>query len=278
MDRTGSARIRHPGVEMRVCLGERGTTWARVIPAPAGGDTVLALHGWSLTADANWSSSYEGLSRAFGVVAIDHRNHGQGIRSESFSLEDCADDAAALIGRLGLGPVWVVGYSMGGSIGMLLAQRHPDMVLGVVLCATAAHFGHNEVQRLGLSCLGDLGDLGHKSLHALAVHFDGRLAGMAAALDEATRIAMVAKGLAAFDARPWVGSLACPATVIRTTHDHLVPPTDQADLAHLLHAPIIDVAAGHATALVSSDFSCALAAALQEMVGEYVTAARSAAA
>ena len=48
-------------------------------------------------------------------MALDHRGHGRGIRSRRpFRLEDCADDAAALIDELGLGPVTAVGYSMGG--------------------------------------------------------------------------------------------------------------------------------------------------------------------
>ena len=64
--------------------------------------------------------------RQFNVVALDHRGHGRGLQSdEPFRLADCADDVAALVDELGLGPVIVVGYSMGGPIAQLLWRRHP---------------------------------------------------------------------------------------------------------------------------------------------------------
>ena len=37
-------------------------------------------------------------------------------------------------------PVVVVGYSMGGPVAQLLWQRHPDLVAGLVLCATSDRF------------------------------------------------------------------------------------------------------------------------------------------
>ena len=72
------------------------------------------------------------------MIALDLRGHGRGMRSaEPFTLEDCADDAAALLGQLGTGPVIVVGYSMGGPVGLLLARRHPGTVAALVMQATA---------------------------------------------------------------------------------------------------------------------------------------------
>ncbi len=49
-----------------------------------------------------------------------------------------ADDYAALIRRLGLGPVRVVGISMGGAIAQELAFRHPALVRSLVLACTWA--------------------------------------------------------------------------------------------------------------------------------------------
>jgi len=58
--------------------------------------------------------------------------------AEPFTLEDCADDAAALLDQLGADRVIVVGYSMGGGpVGMLLARRHPARVKALVMQATA---------------------------------------------------------------------------------------------------------------------------------------------
>jgi pimeloyl-ACP methyl ester carboxylesterase len=41
----------------------------------------------------------------------------------------------------------VIGYSMGGPIGQLLWRRRPDLVRGLVLCATSATYSHNLVYR-----------------------------------------------------------------------------------------------------------------------------------
>jgi pimeloyl-ACP methyl ester carboxylesterase len=102
------------------------------------GPTLLLLHGWTASADLQWFTAYDALAAEYPFIAIDHRGHGRGIRSdEAFTLEDAADDAAALVRQLGVGPVVTVGYSMGGPISLLLAQRHPELVSAMVLEATS---------------------------------------------------------------------------------------------------------------------------------------------
>src|SRR5437016_3568619 len=130
----------------------RGRCRVRRIRGPHSAPTVLLLHGWTSTADLNWGASYAALSEHVNVVAVDQRGHGRGIRG-AFSLEACADDAAALIEVLGTGPVIAVGYSMGGPVAMLLCRRHPELVHGMVLCATASHFAVTSLEQLALSAL-----------------------------------------------------------------------------------------------------------------------------
>ncbi len=61
---------------------------------------VLLLHGWTVSADLNFFAVYDELAARHRVIALDHRGHGRGMRPRTpFSLEDCADDAAALLGR-----------------------------------------------------------------------------------------------------------------------------------------------------------------------------------
>jgi len=140
-------------------LPGRGTTFVREMPGP-GGDapTLLLLHGWTATADLNWFGVYEELGRHFRVIALDHRGHGQGIRTRRpFRLADCADDAACLLNELGVKSAIPVGYSMGGPIALLMWRRHRPAVDGLVLCATAGSFRHSRAERmafLGLTGLG----------------------------------------------------------------------------------------------------------------------------
>lgn len=73
----------------------------------------------------------------FKVLTYDHRNTGQStIRDEPCTMEDYADDAAALLqtvlpDRL---PVYVLGVSFGGMVAQHLALRHPSLVKKLVLC------------------------------------------------------------------------------------------------------------------------------------------------
>src|SRR3982075_2325912 len=108
-------------------------------PESARRGTVLLLHGWMFPSDLNWITCYGPLRDAgYRVIAVDHRGHGRGIRTTApFRLADCGDDAGALCSKLGVERVVVVGYSMGGAIAQLFAQRNTDITEGADLCATS---------------------------------------------------------------------------------------------------------------------------------------------
>lgn len=210
------------GVVTRVDLAGRGTMTVRRVGLR--GSPVVLLHGWGATADLNFNSVYSTLGQRWRVVAPDHRGHGGGIRSEKpFSLIDCADDVAHLIRHLNLAPVTALGYSMGGPIAMLLADRHPELVTGLVLCATASHFGNNRLRRAALSGLGAAGLLCRslpESIRTIGHH-----------IPDVTNIVQAGGELAAFEATRWLDRLRLPTAVVVTANDHLVPPSDQAMLA-----------------------------------------------
>src|SRR5690625_3626698 len=135
-----------------------GELFYRDAPGPdPSAPTILLLHGWMFPADLHWFSSYEPLSAVGREIALDHRGHGRGTRpARPFRLEDVADDAAALLRTLDTGPAIVVGYSMGGPITQLLWRRHPELVRGVVCCATAATFSGTLSERLVWRAMGTL--------------------------------------------------------------------------------------------------------------------------
>ena len=132
-----------------VWLPGRGQTFVRELAGPPGAPVLVLLHGWTATADLNWYACFEPLADHFRVLALDHRGHGRGIRSvEPFRLEQCADDVAALARQLDIPRLIPVGYSMGGPIAQLLWQRHPELVEGLVLCATSCTFTGSVRERL----------------------------------------------------------------------------------------------------------------------------------
>ena len=68
----------------------------------------------------------------------DLRGHGRGMRSDKpLTLELMADDVADLVRHLGLGPVVLVGYSLCGSVSLLVGKHHRSLVKGLVLISTA---------------------------------------------------------------------------------------------------------------------------------------------
>jgi len=93
---------------------------------------LLLVHGWG--ADGrDWSAHVEALTSRHRVIVPDLRGHGRSeVPEHDNTPHAMADDLAALVTRLGTGPVVAVGHSMGGQVVNLLAVRHPHLVQSVV--------------------------------------------------------------------------------------------------------------------------------------------------
>ncbi|MFC6931430.1 alpha/beta fold hydrolase [Actinomadura yumaensis] len=88
---------------------------------------------------AMWLGQREGLADRFRVITPDLRGFGGSVLgADEPSVDAMADDVARLFRRLGVPRAVVCGLSMGGYVAMALCRRHPELVLGVVLCATRA--------------------------------------------------------------------------------------------------------------------------------------------
>jgi 3-oxoadipate enol-lactonase len=227
-----------------VTLPGRGTTFIREVAGPPGAPTVILLHGWTVTADLNWFSSYAPLAGRFRVLALDQRGHGRGIRSwRPFRLEDCADDVAALAQLTGTDRAIVIGYSMGGPVAQLVWRRHPELVEGLVLCATSARFVRDPGERLLFASLMGLSVAARLTPAVLSRQVAGsftrrRLNGTSlgwavAELDRNDPAAVLQAGAAigSYDAQAWIGSIDVPTAVVVTTEDRVVDPRHQIALA-----------------------------------------------
>jgi 3-oxoadipate enol-lactonase len=259
-----------------VLVPDRGEFFLR----DTGGDgaVVLLLHGWMVSADLNWCGAYDELADAgYRVLAIDHRGHGRGLRAMSpFRLSDCAADAAAVLRRLGTGPVTVVGYSMGGVIAQLMARDHRDVVSGLVLSATCQHFQDPQTRRVWrwMGAMGLTLGLAPRQVYTASFRYQGiRLdARTTWWLSELMRhqsrdVAEAGRELGRFDSRPWLHAMErIPAAVVMTTRDTAVPPVKQRELAAALGARVYEAAIDHLEVVDRADeYNPALLSAVAEV-------------
>jgi 3-oxoadipate enol-lactonase len=101
------------------------------------GPPLLLIMGMSGTA-LHWGEPFlEPLRRDFDVIAYDHRGVGASQRLDGpITIRELAEDAAGLLGALGLDSAHVMGISMGGMVAQELALRHPQMIRTVTLGCT----------------------------------------------------------------------------------------------------------------------------------------------
>jgi pimeloyl-ACP methyl ester carboxylesterase len=210
------------------------------------------LHGWMASGGLNWFRVFEALGEHFSIVAVDMRGHGRGIRNgRRFRLADCADDAAATLDELGIGPVIAVGYSLGGPVAQLLWRRHPDKVEGLVLCSTAHRLMPGVREQWIFATVMSVA-AGSTRLGQIATKIPvkrvQRLLPVATSQRPSTirawargemrrhssRMVMEA-GIAMSNYRAkWINKIDVPTAVLITTKDRAIPPLAQAQMALLI--------------------------------------------
>jgi len=231
------------GEELFLDLKGRGRIRVVEFKGPKGAPTLILLHGLAATGRLNWFATFPELAKRYHVVAVDHRGHGQGIRTRWFRLKDCADDVIAVADQLGIDRFIAVGYSMGGPIAKLCWNRHPDRVRGLVLCATSRYFTPQQFPILTRAILPGavLGArlapnlVREQIIENMVKTVPGQegkdfvrreMSGSdPAALAQATRAVL------RFSSRDWVSNITVPTAVVITTRDEIVPTRRQYALA-----------------------------------------------
>ena len=113
---------------LRLAYGDRGREHERVL---------LLVHGFPLDRRL-WGAQVGALATMTRVITPDLRGHGKSqIVPGPFTMDQHADDLAALLDHLKIRRAVVAGLSMGGYVAFAFWRRYPARVQGLILADTA---------------------------------------------------------------------------------------------------------------------------------------------
>jgi pimeloyl-ACP methyl ester carboxylesterase len=100
------------------------------------GQPLVLLHGAFSAIGTSFGALLPGLARSRQVIALDMQAHGRTADIDRpLSLEQMADDTAAVLQHLGIAQADIFGYSMGAGVALWVALRHPEVVRKLVLAS-----------------------------------------------------------------------------------------------------------------------------------------------
>ncbi len=110
---------------------------------PGNAPTLIFCPGYASDMEGAKALALDGFAetRGLALLRFDYSGTGSsGGRFEDGTLEHWLDEALAVVDRLSVGPLIVIGSSMGGWIALHLAERRPERVKALVGIAAAPDF------------------------------------------------------------------------------------------------------------------------------------------
>jgi 3-oxoadipate enol-lactonase len=200
------------------------------------GPPLLLIMGLSGTL-LHWGEPFmEGLRGDFDVISYDHRGVGASSRVEApFSIADLAQDAAGLLGALGVESAHVMGISMGGMIAQELVLGYPALLRTLTLgCTYCGGPGSNLPAQPELGAAIMSGDR-ERAIRAMwEANVSARFAQddeayarfQAIGAERAVAVAVTMEQLSAItrhDTSARLGQLEMPTLVVHGTEDSIIP-------------------------------------------------------
>ena len=200
------------------------------------GPAILLIHGFASNAHVNWQATgwvKTLLEAGFRVIAIDNRGHGESQKIYDplqYSASIMADDAARLLEYVSVGPVAVMGYSMGARIAAFLTLQRSDLVGRAIFAGLAERMvtgvGGAEEIAAGLEAptWHDVTDPGARAFRLFAEQTKSDLKALAACM-RSSRVRIKAQALTA---------IRVPVLVVAGEVDDIAGPVQ----------PLVDLIAG----------------------------------
>jgi 3-oxoadipate enol-lactonase len=225
------------------------------------GPPLLLIMGMSGTS-LHWGEPFlEQLRRDFDVIAYDHRGVGASSRlaDGQVAIAGMAEDAAGLLGALGLDSAHVLGISMGGMIAQELALAHSEMVRTLTIGCT--YCGGEGSALSPPEVIGKLGEAMMSGDRERAVRTGweanvserfaddpdawGAFAAIAARRAVAVPVIMSQmQAVGAHDTSSRLSSLAMPTLVIHGTEDQMLPVSNGRLIASLIPGSQMEILDG----------------------------------
>lgn len=235
---------------------------------------LVLLHGFPFNRSM-WREQAAALSGAYRVVTPDLRGHGRTTATdEPATMEEMADDVAALLDELQVERAVVGGLSMGGYVTLAFCRKYAERVSGVVLADTRATPDNEEgrrtreetARRALAEGMGPIADAMTPKLLAPSTlerspEVVARVREMILGT-EPRGAAAALRGMALRrDQTDLLPRLRVPALVVVGSEDSLTPPADAEAMRDLMHdSRLVTLdGAGHASNLERADeFNLAL--------------------
>lgn len=215
------------------------------------GQPVILLHGWLESWD-HWLGTMESLSCCCRTYALDFWGFGEsGKEGGVFTVTDYVEMVDQFMERLGILRAPVMGHSMGGTVSLSMALKHPDRVQKVAIVGSPVE-GDSLALFLRLAARRSLAKLAYQAPGILSLAV--RLFSPLLARDWQTWYQMFQRdfsrttlesfhlsiaSLRETDLRPHLREITIPALGIYGVRDRIVDP-DQGDVL-AKHAPQAEV-------------------------------------
>ena len=105
------------------------------------GEPLVLLHGSFMTISMNYGELIPELAKTNKVIAVELQGHGHTADIDRpFSYPNFAEDVAALLNHLKIDSANILGYSLGGTVGLQLALLHPEKVKRIAFISSVYKF------------------------------------------------------------------------------------------------------------------------------------------